>query len=175
MIIFESGLTPASQAPESSARAAKDSSCNADLAAKCARLEKTLGEKRKRWERDVKCLEDKNKTLEAQLAAAQGVSADAAGPSGSKRRRTENSKERGLFGLLSYIWRWRRRTEKVELPIAVWAKIAEKLDKNDVFSFALTCKQLREAQQMAGRKLETKTQWTKANGDGVLAWFSRSW
>ena len=45
--------------------------------------------------------------------------------------------------------------ETIWLPDGVWVKIAEKIDRNDVFAFAMTCKQLREAQQVAGRKLET--------------------
>ena len=177
--------TPASEAPESSAGPAggRGSSRNADLAAKCVRLEKELREAKKeskrldaaakrserkiqdserenrRLERDMSCLKDENKTLKAELAAAQAASADAAGPSGRKRRRTEKS------------------TEKVELPIGVWKKIAEKLHKNDVFSFALTCKQLREAQQAAGRKLETKTQWKDDDDNSFCVDndFTRSW
>ena len=45
---------------------------------------------------------------------------------------------------------------EVKLPTEVWAIIAEKLDKNDVCSFALVSKQLREAQVLAGRKLVTR-------------------
>ena len=48
-----------------------------------------------------------------------------------------------------------RDEETIRLPDGVWVKIAEKIDRNDVFAFAMTCKQLREAQQVAGRKLET--------------------
>ena len=45
--------------------------------------------------------------------------------------------------------------EEVKLPTEVWVIIAGKLDKNDVCSFALVSKQLREAQVLAGRKLVT--------------------
>ena len=50
----------------------------------------------------------------------------------------------------------RRREKEVKLPTEVWAIIAKKLDKNDVCSFALVSKQLREAQVLAGRKLVTR-------------------
>ena len=46
--------------------------------------------------------------------------------------------------------------KEVKLPTEVWAIIAKKLDKNDVCSFALVSKQLREAQVLAGRKLVTR-------------------
>ena len=45
--------------------------------------------------------------------------------------------------------------KEVKLPTEVWAIIAEKLDQNDVCSFALVSKQLREAQVLAGRELVT--------------------
>ena len=46
--------------------------------------------------------------------------------------------------------------KEVKLPTEVWVIIAGKLDQNDVCSFALVSKQLREAQVLAGRKLLTK-------------------
>ncbi|WZN65436.1 hypothetical protein HKI87_12g69940 [Chloropicon roscoffensis] len=46
--------------------------------------------------------------------------------------------------------------KEVKLPTEVWAIIAGKLDENDVCSFALVSKQLREAQVLAGRKLVTR-------------------
>ena len=63
----------------------------------------------------------------------------------------------------------------VGLPTGVWVKIAEKVDKNVVFSFAMTCKQLREAQQVAGRKLETKTEWKDEDGNTFVEEFTHSW
>ena len=45
--------------------------------------------------------------------------------------------------------------KEVKLPTEVWAIIAGKLDENDVCSFALVSKQLREAQVLAGRELVT--------------------
>ena len=48
------------------------------------------------------------------------------------------------------------KEKEVKLPTEVWVIIAKKLDKNDVCSFALVSKQLREAQVLAGRKLLTK-------------------
>ena len=43
----------------------------------------------------------------------------------------------------------RRREKEVKLPTEVWAIIAGKISKNDVCSFALVSKQLREAQVLA--------------------------
>ncbi|WZN62947.1 hypothetical protein HKI87_06g44920 [Chloropicon roscoffensis] len=48
------------------------------------------------------------------------------------------------------------KDKEVKLPTEVWAIIAEKLDKNDVCSFGLVSKQLREAQVLAGRELVTR-------------------
>ena len=61
----------------------------------------------------------------------------------------------------------------VELPTEIWAKIAGDLDGNDVFAFALTSKQHREAQQLSGRKLETAFMETSANENPVH--FTSSW
>ena len=49
--------------------------------------------------------------------------------------------------------------KEVRLPTRAWAIIAGKLDENDVCSFALVSKQLREAQVRAGRKLVTMPVW----------------
>ena len=46
--------------------------------------------------------------------------------------------------------------EEVKLPTEVWVIIARKIKKNDVCSFALVSKQLREAQVLAGRELATR-------------------
>ena len=46
--------------------------------------------------------------------------------------------------------------EEVKLPTEVWVIVAKKINKNDVCSFALVSKQLREAQVLAGRKLVTR-------------------
>ena len=48
------------------------------------------------------------------------------------------------------------KEKEVKLPTEVWVIIAGKLDKNDVCSFALVSKQLREAQVLAGRELVTR-------------------
>ena len=48
------------------------------------------------------------------------------------------------------------KEKEVKLPTEVWAIIAGKLDKDDVCSFALVSKQLREAQVLVGRKLVTR-------------------
>ncbi|WZN64002.1 hypothetical protein HKI87_08g55560 [Chloropicon roscoffensis] len=47
------------------------------------------------------------------------------------------------------------KEKEVKLPTEVWTIIAGKVNKNDVCSFALVSKQLREAQVLAGRKLVT--------------------
>jgi len=49
--------------------------------------------------------------------------------------------------------------KEVRLPTEVWAIIAGKIEQNDVCSFALVSKQLREAQVLAGRKLVTMPVW----------------
>ena len=54
--------------------------------------------------------------------------------------------------------------KQVTLPTEVWAIIAGKLDQNDVCSFALVSKQLREAQVLAGRKLVTRPVWKYGYG-----------
>ena len=48
------------------------------------------------------------------------------------------------------------KEKEVKLPTEVWAIIAKKVDENDVCSFALVSRQLREAQVLAGRKLVTR-------------------
>ena len=63
--------------------------------------------------------------------------------------------------------------KEVKLPTEVWVNVAKKLDKNDVCSFALVSKQLREAQVLAGRKLVTTPVWDC--GDQVDAYFTEDW
>ena len=46
--------------------------------------------------------------------------------------------------------------KEVQLPTEIWTMIAAKLNDNDVLAFALTSRQLREAQQQAGRELKTR-------------------
>ena len=64
------------------------------------------------------------------------------------------------------------KDKEVKLPTEVWAIIAGKLDQNDVCSFALVSKQLREAQVLAGRKLVTRPVW---NGGLSLTYFTKDW
>ena len=64
--------------------------------------------------------------------------------------------------------------KEVELPTELWAFIAKKLDKNDVCSFALVSKQLREAQVLAGRELVTRP-WWKKDGGFNMALFTEGW
>ncbi|WZN65877.1 putative ankyrin repeat protein [Chloropicon roscoffensis] len=64
--------------------------------------------------------------------------------------------------------------KEVRLPTEVWAKIAGKLDPNDVCSFALVSKQLREAQVLAGRKLVTRPYYFGVDGYSI-AYFTEDW
>ncbi|WZN65958.1 hypothetical protein HKI87_13g75210 [Chloropicon roscoffensis] len=64
------------------------------------------------------------------------------------------------------------KEKEVKLPTEVWAIIAGKLDKNDVCSFALVSKQLREAQVLAGRKLVTKPAWMRGF---AVSYFTEDW
>ena len=63
--------------------------------------------------------------------------------------------------------------KEVKLPTEVWAIIAGKLDENDVCSFALVSKQLREAQVLAGRKLVTRL--TCRYGAYDVKFFTEDW
>ena len=66
--------------------------------------------------------------------------------------------------------------KEVKLPTEVWAMIAEKLDKNDVCSFALVSRQLREAQVLAGRELVTRPYyWDYELGGYNMALFTVGW
>ena len=65
--------------------------------------------------------------------------------------------------------------KEVKLPTEVWAIIAGKLDKNDVCSFALVSKQLREAQVLAGRELVTRPVRRKKSGSFVVKFFTEGW
>uniref|UniRef100_A0A7S3C8N1 F-box domain-containing protein n=1 Tax=Chloropicon roscoffensis TaxID=1461544 RepID=A0A7S3C8N1_9CHLO len=67
------------------------------------------------------------------------------------------------------------KDKEVKLPTEVWAIIAKKLDKNDVCSFALVSKQLREAQVLAGRKLVTRPRWKNKNGGYSVSSFTEDW
>ena len=63
--------------------------------------------------------------------------------------------------------------KEVKLPMEVWAMIAGNIDENDVCSFALVSRQLREAQVLAGRELVTTPVWDC--GDQVDAYFTEDW
>ena len=110
---------------------------------------------------DCGCREGTSCRFEAELREARTEIArlrvERAGDEvGAKRARESEAKKRS-----------------VELPTEIWAKIAGDLDGNDVFAFALTSKQHREAQQLSGRKLETAFMETSANENPVH--FTSSW
>ena len=67
------------------------------------------------------------------------------------------------------------KDKEVKLPTEVWAIIAGKIKQNDVCSFALVSKQLREAQVLAGRKLVTRPWWKKKRGGFIVASFTEDW
>ena len=62
--------------------------------------------------------------------------------------------------------------KEVKLPTEVWAIIVKKIKQNDVCSFALVSKQLREAQVLAGRELVTRPVW---NDGKSAAYFTEDW
>ena len=94
-----------------------------------------------RHENENKTLKKENEQLGRELARATVASEERT--SGGKRKRTEPTD---------------RLIEKAlpRLPTEIWAEVAAKIHRDDVMAFALTSKQLREAQQQAGRKLVTK-------------------
>ena len=67
------------------------------------------------------------------------------------------------------------------LPTDIWTEVAENLDGSDVLAFALTSKQLRSAQQQAGRMLVTmpikEKEWLgdEESTDQFPVYFTRSW
>ena len=68
--------------------------------------------------------------------------------------------------------------KEVKLPTEVWTIIAKKLDEDDVCSFALVSKQLREAQVLAGRKLVTRPYWEEGSSSYVtsyVTYFTEDW
>ena len=65
--------------------------------------------------------------------------------------------------------------KEVKLPTEVWAIIAKKLNENDVCSFALVSKQLREAQVLAGRKLVTRPLRKNENGCFTFHFFTAAY
>ena len=69
----------------------------------------------------------------------------------------------------------KEKEKEVRLPTEVWAIIAGKLDQNDVCSFALVSKQLREAQVLAGRKLATRPVRRYEDGGSTVAFFTEDW
>ena len=66
--------------------------------------------------------------------------------------------------------------KEVKLPMEVWAMIAGNIDENDVCSFALVSRQLREAQVLAGRELVTRPYyWDYELGGYNMALFTVGW
>ena len=62
--------------------------------------------------------------------------------------------------------------EEVKLPTLGWVIVAGKIDENDVCSFALVSRQLREAQVLAGRKLVTRL---TRREYGYVSYFTEDW
>ena len=69
----------------------------------------------------------------------------------------------------------KEKEKEVKLPTRAWAIIAGKIDENDVCSFALVSKQLREAQVLAGRKLVTRPAWKDEYGNSNADNFTEDW
>ena len=90
-------------------------------------------------------LRKENEELREERAKPRPSSSDSEGSEGSEGSSSEKDKE-------------------VKLPTEVWAIIAGKIKNNDVCSFALVSKQLREAQVLAGRKLVTRPVWKYGYG-----------
>ncbi|WZN65776.1 putative ankyrin repeat protein [Chloropicon roscoffensis] len=65
------------------------------------------------------------------------------------------------------------KEKEVKLPTRAWAIIAGKIHPNDVCSFALVSKQLREAQVLAGRELVTRL--TCRYGAYDVKFFTEDW
>ena len=99
----------------------------------------------------VEALEKEVEQLKQELARVTAGGGEA-GTSGGKRKKTEACGNAGL-----------------RLPTEVWAEVARKLKEDDLLAFALTSKQLREAQQQAGRRLVTRISWRTETS------FSRDW
>ena len=98
-------------------------------------------------------LRKENEELREERAKPRPSSSDSEGSEGSEGSSSEKDKE-------------------VKLPTEVWAIIAGKIKNNDVCSFALVSKQLREAQVLAGRKLVTRPVWDFGCN---VSYFSEDW
>ena len=105
----------------------------------------------------VEALEKENEQLKQELARVTVAGGGEAGTSVGKRTRTEPI-DRSIEKALP------------RLPTEVWAEVAKKLKEEDLLAFALTSKQLREAQQQAGRRLVTRISPWKTERS-----FSRDW
>ena len=68
----------------------------------------------------------------------------------------------------------KEKEKEVKLPTELWTIIAKKLDEDDVCSFALVSKQLREAQVLADRKLVTRPYWEEGSSSYVT-YFTEDW
>ena len=125
-----------------------------------------------RRENEIKTLKDENDALKKEVTKlgqelARATAGGAEGASGGKRKRTEST-DRSMEEALP------------RLPTEVWAEVAVKIHNDDVMAFASTSKQLREAQQQAGRKLVTRPFWEKTDDNGDVEafgcnFFTRDW
>ena len=114
-----------------------------------------------RREDEIDALKKESEQLGRELARVTAAGEE--GTSRGKRKRTEASHQS-----IEKALPW--------LPTEVWAEVAAKIHRDDVMAFASTSKQLREAQQQAGRELVTKlysNQWQP--GIYVPAFFTRDW
>ena len=110
-------------------------------------INELVKEKGKEKER-IKALEQENAQLKKELEAkvTDGGTEGETSSGRKRRRRTREASENATIP---------------ELPTEIWTKIAAKLTDDDALAFALTSRQLRVAQQQAGRKLRTRgnTRW----------------
>ena len=118
----------------------------------CVKAENTL----EAAQRENELLKDEIASLKIQLASQESVHSTG-DERGRKRKKAEGD------------------ANDIELPTGVWAKIAKRVHRNDVFAFAMTSKQLREAQVQSKRELVTKPVSRKSDGGLYIRWFSRDW
>ena len=98
--------------------------------------------------------------LKQELATYRELHGDEDDVFARKRKRSSESEEGG---------------EVARLPTEVWTMIAAKVKDLDMMAFALTSKQHRQAQQLAGRKLVTRPGYRSENGTHQCEYFTEDW